>query len=138
MKLLIVILFLIPISINAQDLKQHQWKNRLVLIIADNINSKKLEKQIHEFQNFTKDFKDRKLITYKIVPKKYYTKNKGWVNSSELYQKFKTKESGFKIVLIGLDGTIKLSQNNVIKATELFRLIDTMPMRKLQLLNTNN
>lgn len=44
-------------------------------------------------------------------------------------------DSGFEILLIGLDGGVKLRQDKVIDAETLFARIDAMPMRRQELEN---
>ena len=43
----------------------------------------------------------------------------------------------FEISLIGLDGGIKLSQNEILTAEKLFGIIDQMPMRRIEVENNN-
>ena len=47
-----------------------------------------------------------------------------------------SKNKPFKVVLIGLDGTIKYTKNSPISAKNLFTIIDGMPMRRSKM-NTN-
>ena len=44
------------------------------------------------------------------------------------------------MILIGLDGGIKLEQTTILKKKELFRIIDSMPMRmeELRIRSMNN
>ena len=37
--------------------------------------------------------------------------------------------NNFEVILIGLDGSIKLRQENILLKEDLFRIIDSMPMR---------
>ena len=55
-----------------------------------------------------------------------------------LYKKYNTTKNPFKIILIGLDGTIKLEENQVIAPSNIFNKIDQMPMRKQELKDENN
>ncbi len=122
-------------SLNAQDLSKHQWKDRLVLIIAEDENNEKLQQQLTELQKNQKGQKDRKLIIYQILPEKYNTgfQIETWNNSAELYKKYKTDKDDFKVILIGLDGGEKLAQTEILSAEKLFNTIDSMPMRQSEM-----
>ena len=121
-------------SLNAQDLSKHQWKDRLVLIIAKEKNEK-FQQQLTELQKDQKGLKERKLVVYQILPTKYRTgfKEENWQQSSELYHKYKAKKSDFRVILIGLDSQKKLDQTEILSAEKLLNTIDNMPMRQAEM-----
>jgi hypothetical protein len=125
----------------AQDLKQHQWNQRLLLIIANDVNADEYRQQIAGLNKESQGCNERKLHVYQILPEQY-THNKlpvtdalDWKESDKLYKKYGTAEVDFKIILIGLDGTIKLEQEKPITAKDLFDKIDAMPMREDEMEN---
>lgn len=130
-----LIIFLSAMALNAQDLKDPQWKDRLVLVLAENKYNQKFQKQLDELQKDQKGLNDRKLIIYQILPDKFTTglKAESWKNSSELYQKYKTRDQDFQVLLIGLDGGIKLDQSEILSLEKLFSTIDSMPMRQSEM-----
>lgn len=138
MKYLIILSFTISFNfMSAQNIKSHQWKNRVVLIVSKTDSSKSLKKQLDYFKNNENEFKERKLITYQILPNRYLLSAKGelnnWIEDKTLYKEFMTLEDEFKIVLIGLDGNKKHTQNTPIYTKELYRIIDAMPMRRSEI-----
>lgn len=122
-------------AVNAQDLKDHQWKDRLVLVLADNKDKQNFQKQLAELQKDREALKERKLVIYQILPDKFTTgfKPESWKNNSELYHKYKTNNQDFQVLLIGLDGSIKLEQSAVLSLKKLFSTIDSMPMRQSEM-----
>ncbi|WP_369680359.1 DUF4174 domain-containing protein [Winogradskyella luteola] len=50
-----------------------------------------------------------------------------------MHQKHNPNDHEFKVVLIGLDGGMKLSQNNILTAENLFSKIDSMPLRNREI-----
>lgn len=123
---------------NAQDLSQHQWKNRLLLVITDDTNTTVFQNQIKALELQKTELEDRKLIIYQITPthfKSGISNNSDWMKRPELYQDFKTSDKAFEVLLIGLDGGVKLRQNTVLTAQTLFNTIDAMPMRRSELKN---
>ncbi|SLJ94714.1 DUF4174 domain-containing protein [Salegentibacter salarius] len=121
-------------NLNAQDLSKHQWEDRLVLIIAEEENET-FQQQLTELQKHQQGLKERKLVIYQILPEKYTTgfEEENWKTSSELFQKYKAEKSGFRIILIGLDGGEKLDQTEVLSVEKLFNTIDSMPMRQAEM-----
>ena len=128
-------------NIMAQDLSEHNWKNRIVLVFANDTSLKIFNKQLEELGKDLPGILDRKIVIYKILPNKYqretFEENK-WETSSKLFNDHKQTNSSFEVVLIGLDGGIKLSKNELLTTEELFSLIDSMPMRSQELKNMNS
>ena len=118
-------------AVNAQDLKDFQWKNRLILVIAENKENQNFQKQLAELQKNQTGLSERKLIIYKILPDKFSLglESETWKKDSKLYQKYKTNDSDFQVLLLGLDGGIKLDQSEILSLKKLFDTIDSMPMR---------
>jgi len=140
--LYILIIALITNDAISQDLKKYQWENRLVLILSQKEDSKAYEQQIAHLISLPKELKERKIIVYQVLPDRYKLMNyqkKGkenkWISSSLLYDQYGNKEGGFKVVLIGLDGGVKLKSFNLLEVSELFATIDSMPMRRAELEN---
>ncbi|MCK0137145.1 DUF4174 domain-containing protein [Arenibacter sp. S6351L] len=129
---------------NGQDLKKHQWENRVVIIVSQNEDSRAYQEQITEFNSLPKELKERKIIVYQVLPDRYKLMNyqiKGkdieWITSPTLFDKFANNKEDFKVILIGLDGGIKLEKIEVLSTSELFATIDVMPMRRAEMKNKN-
>lgn len=127
---------------SSQDLKKHQWKNRVILIVSQNEDSKTYNQQIAQLSRLPKELKERKILVYEILPERYRIMNylnkekKGkWISSSLLYGQYGNKQEVFKVILIGLDGGVKLNSSNVLMPSELFATIDSMPMRRAEMEN---
>ena len=130
---------------HGQDLNKHLWKNRVVLIMSQNENSKEYQDQIAEFYKFPSELKERKMLIYHVLPQRYTLikdavdpEQNEWVSSSALFDRFARKNVDFKVVLIGLDGGNKLEKNGLLSAEELFGTIDSMPMRRAELNKKRN
>jgi len=130
-----MIFLFLPMSINAQKLSNHQWKNRLVLVLTNDTTDANYQNQLKIFQTEKEGMKERKLLVYHITPTQYCIENdnKEWHNSSKLYTNYKQTNASFEVILIGLDGRIKLTQNEVLTTDKLFAIIDAMPMRRAEL-----
>ena len=127
-------------KMKAQDLSKHQWKNRVILLLTDDLNNLTFKNQLAELKKDIDGMTDRKLIVYKVTPKKYSLGLEGeslWT-SSEIYAETKRSKAPFEIFLIGLDGGVKLHQTELLSIEKLFGIIDGMPMRRTEINQTKN
>lgn len=138
--ILIIILVLTAGTMDAQTVKEgltsHRWEDRLVLVLTDDISNKTYQKQLEELYEEQEGLKDRRLVIYTILPDRYRSDqadHKEWEESSELYTTYKRSDASFEILLIGLDGSVKLRQDEFLPSNELFARIDRMPMRQAEL-----
>ncbi|MGM1056002.1 MAG: DUF4174 domain-containing protein [Bacteroidota bacterium] len=120
-------------TLSAQDLSVHKWENRLLILLSEDTEDMVYKKQLEELSNCLKGIEDRKLIVYQSTKYKF---RKGletageWKNSPDIYKKYNGNKPGFQVLLIGLDGGIKIDQSELISCEKLFGTIDSMPMRK--------
>ncbi|WP_462319622.1 DUF4174 domain-containing protein [Marinilabilia sp.] len=128
------------IPMSAQDLSQHEWKDRLLLVLTTE-NSKELYKeQMDLFKDNIAGLEERKLVIYSVMPEKY---KKGiqaekWMESTRLNDRYREGGKKFEVILLGLDGRVKLRQSEILSIEKLFRTIDAMPMRRNELRNKEN
>jgi len=129
----------------AQDLKSHQWENRIILMVSHSEESKEYQAQIAQFSKLPRELKERKMLIYQVLPEQYRimnyqinAKENKWVSSPVLFTKFANKKEDFKVILIGLDGGVKLEASRLVTASELFETIDSMPMRRAELNERRN
>jgi len=130
--LTIISLFsLMTTSCQAQTLKPHKWQNRILLVITKDTSNTNFKKQITHLTKNKKELTERKLLTYKVLPNQYIKglENTALESSNNLYKKYNPKSKPFKVILIGLDGRIKLEQTEKISIEKLNSIIDAMPMR---------
>ena len=69
-------------------------------------------------------------------------KNNELNNSGKISRKITTtilnENENFEVILIGLDGGIKLQQTEILIKKDLFRIIDTMFMRRNEIIRNKN
>ena len=122
--------------IYSQNIEAHTWKNRVLLVFTDDLNNPLYKNQIIELQGHENELKARKLIVYQIQKSAYklgLSKKNDWQKSTLKQEAYKKSEAAFEILLIGLDGGIKLRETNLITCEALFSVIDVMPMRKSEM-----
>jgi len=133
----IILVFASMTMLQAQDLSEHRWKDRLVLLLSDDLANPELRKQQQILTGLNQELRDRKIVVYTVTPEFLYTglKEMKKNRSNTLYRKYKKGKASFQVVLLGLDGGVKLRENREVKPEELFGLIDRMPMRRAELRN---
>jgi hypothetical protein len=121
----------------SQEITDHRWKNRVLLVFTQDTNAPNFKKQIDELKKNGKGLKNRKLIVYQIAKDSFRTgfTNLKWEKTPNSFVNFKDKNSTFSVVLIGLDGGIKLKQKRFLSCIDLFNIIDVMPMRQQEIMD---
>jgi hypothetical protein len=83
---------------------------------------------------------ERKLVLYEIIGDKYRKTDFQKMDSAFVWQTAESwprelvdHSSPFHVMLIGLDGGIKLKKSEILTKTQLFGLIDSMPMRRQEI-----
>ena len=134
--ILLISIFINMGNVNAQNMESHTWKNRVLLVITHDLNNTDYKNQIKELQACKSGLLDRKLIIYQITKTAYMiglSETSKWQKSSQVYKEYQKANAPFQVILIGLDGGIKLRETDFISCEALFRVIDVMPMRKSEL-----
>jgi hypothetical protein len=133
-RFLIILMIFLNNTMHAQELESYRWENRIVLIITNNEKAEKYQKQL-ELLASESGLEERKLVIYQVMPNQFTLglKDLPWITSSKLYKKYRSIDNGFEVILIGLDGTVKLRQTEILSTEKLFSTIDVMPMRRAEL-----
>ena len=141
-KLLFLLLVMNTYSGNskAQDFSTHKWENRLVLILVENTDNTNYQKQTEELKNHLDGVKERKIVVYHISPGKFKVglSDEEWQKSETEYGRYKKTNSQPEIVLLGLDGGVKLRSKEFLSSQKLFETIDAMPMRMQEMKRKKN
>ena len=119
----------------SQDISSHKWQDRVLIIFAEEEGGHLLKKQMEMLQSDEEGLEDRKLVIYSVNGSAYRKgiQSDQWISGSDTFRKFIDAGDKFKVILIGLDGGIKIRQNEVLTLDKLFSTIDAMPMRRNEL-----
>ena len=126
-------------------LENYRWSKRVLVAVCSGNDLLLCHEQIEEFDQFKNELIERKLILVISDRHRYQvldtlsidTDADGWITDSSIYDQYRNQESTFNVALIGLDGGIKLNQTHILSSKELFRIIDSMPMRRAELRRKN-
>jgi hypothetical protein len=102
----------------------------LVLFAAD--GDPKLAQQIELLKGKDNALADRDMVVLEVVGEKVRPiyGNANGIHARQLRQDMSIDSPGFRAVLVGKDGGVKLRSQQVVSDAQLFDLIDHMPMRK--------
>ncbi|MBC2838944.1 DUF4174 domain-containing protein [Robiginitalea sp. SC105] len=134
-----LVLVLFSGTLEAQDLRNYRWENRLVVLLTPDLQDPVFLRQLAEMQGAAKALKERKGVVLTVTPDGYATgldpvkaqdrkpgKQTGAISRMD-------PSDGFRLVLLGLDGGIKLESREFVPAESLWALIDSMPMRQREM-----
>lgn len=125
--LLILILLLMNSTLEAQDLNDFRWKNRVLLIMEPGNDLTKGKDQIILFSAFEQEMTDRDLIILVYDGKIIRDKTLKEIS-------FDIRDIPYKdfqgVLLIGKDGGVKFKERFMVDPVLIFKLIDSMPMRQ--------
>lgn len=115
----------------SQSLEKHLWKDRVLLIIADSYDYLLVQQQLQELSSNRRSLEERKLVIYQVTPTSYrFGITDDETNKNQiLYKNYNPSKDPFIILLLGLDGGVKMSSNKLLSSKQIFKHIDQMPMR---------
>ena len=114
-------------------LRQYRWKNRVLVVSAPAENDTNLAKLQDDIASMPGEFADRDMVLVTLLDTGTSTAGDRKLTAAEAAATRAALEiqSGlFALRLIGKDGSVKLSAESATAMTEIYALIDTMPMRR--------
>lgn len=115
------------------DFERFQWKKRLLFIFAPESTDPFFNTLVNEITARKDDVDDRDLVVFEILESGVSSMNRNELDpqqAASLRRHFKIPQSTFAVILLGKDGTQKLKRDGRVELDEIFRLVDSMPMRK--------
>ena len=110
------------VAAQVPDLNALRWSNRVLLLFAPAAHDPQLARQKQMLESQAAGLGERDLKVFEIT---------GRAPSDEgLRDRFHVKADSFAVVLIGKDGSQKLKHSEPTEPGDIFKLIDSMPMRK--------
>ncbi len=123
------------LTLNPKSPNDLIWKNRILIIQSDQLDPVWFEDKL------MKDLGDRKLLIFHFTGKKLIKAN---FKEEILAEKFLKKLTSTELqitqwALIGLDGGVKNSgTGKILSPQEIFKIIDSMPMRQSEIKSGEN
>lgn len=115
------------------DLEDYEWKKRLLLIFAPAANHPSFKIQRKRMKDKSPETAERDLMVVDVF-ETGESHAEGVAldekTSASLRDRFKIEAGQFVVLLIGKDGTEKFRGREPVAPTDIFSLIDSMPMRR--------
>lgn len=133
----LVLLLLTTTTASADNLLDHYtWRNRVLLIFTPDRAHPEYVAQNRILDSAGAGLGDRDLVVLRMMPAAaisidYQPSHEN--DSRSIYQDFSIKNDDFRVLLIGKDGTLKLTRTRAVSRSDLFELIDSMPMRQREM-----
>jgi hypothetical protein len=118
---------------SALDLSQFRWKNRLLFLFAPSPTHPFFDQLHQSLRAQRAGVKDRDLVVFEILESARSTMNSDALDAhiaQSLREELDVSRGEFAVILMGKDGGIKLRRQSQTKLTDIFALIDAMPMRR--------
>ncbi len=115
------------------SLSRYRWKNRVLVVSAGSENDVDLRRQINDMTSTRADFDDRDMALIVLVDDGRSSAGERPLTDAEVdatRAALGIRPGGFAVRLIGTDGSVKLARETPTPMSEIYALIDTMPMRR--------
>jgi len=122
-----------PATAMDEDIAHLQWKKRLLLVFAADSAQSNFQSLANEISSRQADVEDRDLVVFEILESGTSRMNRSRIEpqkAASIREQFGIASDGFTVILVGKDGGIKLKRNDQVRLDEIFKLIDSMPMRQ--------
>ena len=117
-------------------LEQFRWKKRVLVVSAESKDDTDLIKLQSEIASMPEEFSDRDMLLVTLLdsgPSTAGNRELTAAESSATRAALGIQPDSFALRLIGKDGSIKLSAESATSSTDIFALIDSMPMRRQEM-----
>ena len=125
---------------DAADLSHYQWKNRLLLVFAPS-REEPMFRTLHDSLGARRaDVADRDLVVLEVLESGPSTEDGVRLDPATaklLRERFRVPGEDFSVILVGKDGGVKLDRRDQTSLEVIFALIDSMPMRQLEMRRNN-
>ncbi len=114
-------------------LLQYQWTNRVLVISAPTEDDKKLSEQKNEVALTREEFAGRDMVLVTLLDNTVSTAGDRVLSTEEASTAraaLAIRPGSFALRLIGKDGSVKLASDTATSMTQIYDLIDSMPMRQ--------
>ena len=112
---------------------QYQWKNRILVLSAPTEDGKNLREQQDEVASAPEETADRDIALVTLLDDTISTAKDRELTTEETATSravLGIRPGSFSLRLIGKDGSVKLPSETASSMTEIYALIDAMPIRQ--------
>jgi hypothetical protein len=122
--------------IDVVDLGRYRWKNRLLFLFSPSSEIPAYQSLNRELNRNHDGVRDRDLLVFRILEQgssAMYSQEISPQGAINLRRRFGVNQGTFTVVLVGKDGGVKLQRPGPVSLSDIFGLIDSMPMRQREM-----
>jgi hypothetical protein len=115
------------------SLGDYQWENRLLVVSSSAPDEPKFARQLQQVAATGREFAERDLVLISLATDGMSLAGKRKLDPTqveEIRAALGIDAGAFAVLLVGKDGTVKLSKNSIVPMDDIYALIDKMPMRQ--------
>jgi sugar diacid utilization regulator len=112
------------------------WEKRVLLVFVPDEQNAGYQRQQAILQAINEDLNERDMTVIRAfaddrvaIDEQIHAQS-----GASFYQRFAVNSDEFRVILVGKDGTVKLDRDGAVSAEDLFALIDSMPMRRYEMM----
>lgn len=123
-------------TIDEFDLDDYRWKYRVLLVFSPNTYNSDYRDQARSLKQNRSGIQERDLKVFYALGQSSASAREQIIPDKavqRLREHFDVSASNYTVILIGKDGTEKMRTNESVSTQKLFKEIDAMPMRKLEM-----
>jgi len=121
------------------ELASYRWQQRVLVLSAANDNDEDLKRQLREVTRSAQDFADRDLALVTLLDNPGASADSRQLTAAEVAAAraaLGIPGGNFALRLLGKDGSVKLARDSAVAMADIYALIDTMPMRRVEVART--
>jgi len=120
----------------ARLMAESTWEKRVLLVFAPNNEDTEFRQQDAVLKAIGDGLIERDMSVIRAFSSnRLSVDGKAYEQSTAgFYRQFAVQPGEFRVILVGKDGTVKLNRRSAVSDQELFSLIDSMPMRRQEML----
>jgi NADH dehydrogenase [ubiquinone] 1 alpha subcomplex assembly factor 1 len=118
------------------SLGDYQWENRLLVVSSPAPDEPKFARQLQQVAATGREFGERDLVLISLATDGTSLAGKRKLDPTQVEEIRATlgiDAGAFAVLLVGKDGTVKLSKNSIVPMDDIYALIDKMPMRQREI-----
>ncbi len=111
------------------------WEKRVLLVFTPDRGHAAFERQLALLDAVGDGLRERDMSLIRVFAdgRVDYDGSVHAAAAPGFFRRFAVAPGGFRVVLVGKDGGVKLDRDRVVTSDELFALIDAMPMRRYEM-----
>jgi hypothetical protein len=118
------------------DLNVYQWRNRLLVLFAPSQDNQVYQSFKEQLKRGAQEIRDRDILIFHVIESGEGRLDDLPLNKEQarsLRKRFSIKMGQCKLILIGKDGEVKFQEELPVDLTDIFSIIDAMPMRQREI-----